>query len=135
MKITSYEISKKLAKAGFKSSHEFFWGRTSKDYPLMPYHVYLKHSFATRIPAYDLETVLEYLPGCIEVDKELYDLEIDDIGLSYLSRKNSHFFAFKADRTVCTNPRRVSETLADTAARLLLILHEKGIIKFNEVKP
>jgi len=96
MKVTSYEISKQLAEAGFKGETNTTKARLgTRDYP-----------------AFHLETILEKLP-------KNYLLRSDWMECFLCG-------AFHVTR------RQEDESLADTAARLLILLHEKGLIKFKE---
>jgi hypothetical protein len=79
------------------------------------------------IPAYDLETILEALPKHIRDDFGEYELDL------YINRNNWRI-AYIGDNGSLQDDRLTkeeNESLADTAARLLILLHEKGIVKFN----
>jgi len=104
-KTTNYEISKKLAEIGF--SRQPFWVWTSKDC-CYPYETHLDG-----FRAYDLETLLDALP---EINKQLPLICFS--GISYLDPVNIGL------------SRNKNESLADNAGRLLILLHEKNLIKF-----
>ncbi len=111
MKTTSYEISRKLFEAGFKPDNEddlkWYAGPTTND---------------TACPAYDLETILEALPEMIVLHGISHELNIYKNYLVYER-------ATGAGQYECN--KEDNESLADTAARLLILLVEKGIVKFN----
>lgn len=121
MKITSYLISKKLAEIGFRPDSIFYyndhkelrWDDDGSPFPELC------------LRAYDLETVLEALP--MGIDSILrYDLIIDQ-------RTFIHYADCEGDELYKVMKKN-DESLADTAARLLILLHEKGTINFNEIK-
>jgi len=116
MKTTNYENSKKLAEIGFKADTYFGYDRFYQlDYPI-------SNGSSHHIKAYDLETLLEALPAFIELEyrkgaKNYYLL--NGVGIGYAD--TLEFFCHKQQ----------NESLADTTARLLILLHEKNIINFN----
>lgn len=117
MKTTSYEISKKLKEIGFKAEahHKL---RCFKDDFLYSY--------------YDLETILEALPAIINKNR--------DHGWGHfgeeLSLKKHEIGYYYQDYDVITCKivvkKEESESLADTAARLLILLESKGLINFKK---
>jgi len=99
-KTTNYEISKKLAEIGFKAKAEKCWAK-------------IRHSVLSEIDLVNLDfTVPQHCDEWVlSYDLEtLLDAlpEIINIGLS----------------------RNKNESLADNAGRLLILLHEKNLIKF-----
>jgi hypothetical protein len=105
MKTTSYETSKKLAKIGFKAEahHKFLYSY------------------------YDLETILEALPTKIargEGRAPTSSFIFTKDGMGYAQKPQIEFQEFIEHHE--------NASLADTAARLLILLHEKGLINFNE---
>lgn len=137
MKTTSYETSKALKKAKFKKPTEFFYF-DNNSHQVLEFHgeeeQINEDSAEGLLPAYDLETIIEALPGSITLNKS-----------SKSSLKTSDFFTLKHNEEIIQMVRithsgmrpihyEIDETLANTAARLLLLLHKKGIIKFDEVK-
>ena len=114
MKTTSYEISKQLAEAGFEAA-----SGTLKHDPE-------NFSFGTRFRAYDLETILEALPeGISPWDSSWYELVI---------YKNYFVYQLVSGVGEFECVRQENESLADVAARLLIKLHEKGLINFKKGK-
>jgi hypothetical protein len=141
-KTTNFEISKKLAEIGFKvkTNAEKCWVK-----PRMSiYDNFTLTNFNFQVPAhcddwflsYDLETLLDALPRNISVMEEIYptdfnlniDLNENVQTISYIeegtyrSLQEHHPEAF----IVATQ----NESLADTAGRLIILLHEKNLIKF-----
>lgn len=138
MKVTSLELSKKLAEIGFEAETEFYWAETGKRRIQLEYIEFEVGAFYQEwkyTKAYDLETILEVLPSAIELNNyypdslsvgkeylgyQLYDPycgNIDDV-----TRPNEKFWCVKLN----------IESLASTAAKLLLKLHEAKLIKFEE---
>lgn len=127
MKTTSYEISKKLAEIGFKADAIFAWRKTDGELLGYPHHIngeemVLKHYYL----AYDLETILDALPESI-LDKKTASFK------EFLTLRTDGIF-YECDLTVdhIGVEREGNESLADTAARLLLKLVEKGILTFKK---
>ena len=123
MKTTNYEISKKLKEIGFETEtifhyeyEELRWEEEGVDLP-----------FEDLIYAYDLETIWGFLPSFIKLDTHPHNLEMKKgcsdnlyIGYGFLGYEESIIF---------TQER--GESLADTAARLLIKLIEDKIIKIK----
>lgn len=112
MKTTSYEISKKLAEAGFDGESEV-WKHDPENFIT-----------GQKYWSYDLETILEALPGMIEGEQYLV-LDKDSVGY------------FEYESIICSGieaycKKEENETLADTAARLLMLLVEKGLLTFKK---
>ena len=104
MKTTNYEISKQLAEARFKANQ--VWNQEGQFW------------------GYDLETILEALPKEIELEDDDYYFTM---GGYYGRWKIAYQVSFKVKYILTTSK---NESLADTAARLLLLLHKKDLIKF-----
>jgi hypothetical protein len=126
MKTTSYEISKKLAEAGFESRANFFWCELGED--LVGIHLSQLHvvpQSVKRIVAYDLETILEALPESVKFDNKWAWFEMD---------KNFIIYKFIDEDKTCLFDfhKQENESLADTAARLLIKLESKGLINFKK---
>lgn len=106
MKTTSYKISKKLKEAGF--SRQPFWIWTSEQC-CAPYQTNLDG-----FRSYDFETLLDALK---QTRKRIMIVgKSDNWGINF----NYEFNKYSKE----------NESLADTAGRLLLLLHEKNLIKF-----
>lgn len=117
MKTTSYEISKKLWEIGFRSKY-----LTEPEYDF--------NNKITELsgPTYDLETILEALPKKIDV----CDLKIywDWHGIYHFEYSWENYGTM--GEVLCDIPiTPQDESMADTAARVLIWLHEKGLVKFN----
>jgi hypothetical protein len=133
MKLTSFEISKKLKEAGFEAQSSFFWCRLDKD--LIRIHISQSYSVPEsfdKIKAYDLETILDALPARIEKNEKMYDLLLHHNILGYYAT------SLKLDYDNIQLDDYIFElydydkSLADTAGRLLIELFEAGIINFKK---
>jgi len=131
MKVTSFEISKKLAKIGFKAESKFYW-------VIPTIHMFgeEKQTFEAELGygennknglrAYDLETILDALPMGIDRDDKRYDLVIEQrVFFSYSDDDGNELEEFSI-------MQKGEESLADTAASLLIQLHNAGLVKFKE---
>ena len=134
MKTTSYEISRQLAEAGFEAETEFYCVKWNEGEPELVHESQQTPNLIESVPAWDLETILEALPKNIitypdekitEQPIEKLRLEMDEIGY-YFSDKDD----YGRDNCFTYLHREESESLVDTAARLLLLLHENNLIKF-----
>jgi hypothetical protein len=143
MKTTSFQISKKLAEIGFKAEHNimvhivteecFFNIKEIKE------HDYISEYY----PSYDLETILDALPKEIGLNNHHNTLFLDfrpTLLYSRLSVINycfiNHADVYKTDhfkdKTLARIEQLPKESLADMAARMLILLVEKGIINFKQ---
>jgi hypothetical protein len=133
MKTTSYELSKKLADIGFKAETEKAFDNEGT---LISCHkkicILREKSSNPKIyglPAYDLETILETLPTEINVGKEKAWLSLD-----FCTYRAS--IGYGSDGENYTNKlyfsKKENESLVDAAARLLILLQEKGLINFKK---
>ena len=116
-KITSYEISKKLKDIKFRAPHE---------------DSYLNDELkAMYFPAYDLETILEALPyelklqNNIEAWLQIIKIYHDSYQIQYIDNQ---------ENTLLEVDSLENESLADTAARLLILLVEKGMVNLINKK-
>lgn len=122
MKTTSYEISEKLFKLGFEGDAVYYYEIGD---PENLWHIteLQLEGIDNHYSSYDLETILEALPEWIDGDQELT-----------VSKNYAGYF--EAESIICSGIDAVcgkleNESLADCAARLLILLHEEGIVKFN----
>jgi len=120
MKTTSYEISKKLAKIGFKAESNFYWYCYDRGDDLR--HI-SEADGAGNFKSYDLETILEALPKKYGYNNHL---GVYPAGVGYLVCDCS--LTTEAGRAEFVY-RENNESLADTAALLLILLHEKGLLE------
>jgi hypothetical protein len=120
MKTTSYEISKQLAEAGFITNEENqIWNYKDQE--------------RWSVPAFDLETILEALPNFIANGNGTENCLVVDVAFGEIHYETASLGDCESDALFITTTRN-NESLADTAARLLILLHEKGLINFNEEK-
>jgi hypothetical protein len=122
-KTTNYEISKKLKEIGFDKETNFYFTEVAPDKFEAQY--YTNNKKYLLLKSYDLETLLDALRkvkwfSCKIGKKEAcfgyYEI--------YRDKKNE-----LQERAFLINNLN-GESLADTAGRLLILLHEKNLIKF-----
>lgn len=117
MKTTNYEISKQLEEAGFKGKADFIWLQdkfgTAKCFQ-SDFDPSYDFCYMDPIKSYDLETILETLPKNIEGSYLAVEFDPSESCIGY----NGLYIAFM----------NKNESLADTAARLLLLLHKNNLI-------
>ena len=114
MKVTNYELSKKLAEIGFDAKSDFYYFNKGT---LLDYCNNLDEIEYSKpiTKSYDLETILEALPKIIHFDGTNFHYD-------YRNSEGVFFTEFTTKEN--------AESLADTVARLLLLLHKKNLIKF-----
>lgn len=124
MKVTSFDISKKLAEIGFGKDHDYYY-KFGCDTGWV-----IEIGWASKecgdIPAYDLETILNALPMGIDRNDKRYDLVIEQRVFFYYSDDDGN------ELEEFSIMQEGDESLADTAARLLIKLYEVGL-KLYEV--
>ena len=134
-KTTSYEISKKLKIAGFETSYVYAWYIDSEGSSWIQEIQHVKPTATNRdgkevkltfiAPAYELETILESICFVIQ------DIEKDKNYWFVMNHQDLNYMSFDGETNIdFYTPRQKNESLADTAGRLLLLLHEKNLIKF-----
>ena len=130
MKITSYEISKKLKEAGFKAEADFG---------------YRVPDSLNDLKAYGLETILDALPDSITreykskedgevrefrerliIEKEEIHYSCDDI--ENADDANRYFNEYGYMQDINLFKKFNDKSLADTAGKMWLLLKEKGIV-------
>jgi hypothetical protein len=130
-KTTNYEISKKLKEIGFDKETNFYFTEVAPDKFEAQYYTNNKEYLLLK--SYDLETILDALPKNISkmghVYPTGYHLNINFSQLSTISYIEDDLHSLRDNHPVFVE-KRENETLADTAARLLILLHEKNLIKF-----
>jgi len=132
MKTTSYEISKKLAEVGLSEQLGFcdYYYNKYKQLKIIGQESYTDDEPEETMVdcfAYDLETILEALPKQIERGEgrsPTSSFIFTKAGMGYAQKPQFEFREF----LVCYE----NESLADTAARLLILLHNKGLINFKK---
>ena len=113
MKTTSYEISKKLVEEGFEAKTEFYWIELNGDLILIRETQLFSVPFSLKkIPAYDLETILDALKQTRK--RIMIEIKSDNWGINFNYEFNKY--------------SQKNESLADTAGRMWLMLKERGII-------
>jgi hypothetical protein len=138
MKTTSYEISKKLKKNGLSEKLGFleYYYNTDKRLRHRDQESYCStHKENTQVDcfAYDLETILDVLPK----QHDFFTRGDGKYELRIWYHENKMFIAyqnFDGFDKLLTLAQEKNESLADIAARLLILLHKKGLINFKEVK-
>jgi len=123
-KTTNYEISKKLKEIGFDKETNFYFTEVAPDKFEAQYYTNNKEYLLLK--SYDLETLLDALP------KEL-NLFLGKTWLSLNLSNKSQSIGYGSEEEYAPEfyfIKEENESLADTAGRLLIILHEKNLIKF-----
>ena len=132
MKITSYEISKQLAEAGFAeagsdaSPNWSCWAWVKLNGDLLGLHLsqfHLVDPKLEKIAAYNLETILDALPPKIargEGRSPTSSFIFTKNGMGYAQKPQIEFQEFIN--------RQENESLADTAAKLWLKLKKEGLV-------
>lgn len=124
MKTTSYEISKQLAEAGFKSWTDFFWCELGED--LVKTHLSQSHlvpKTVKRIASYDLETILEALPSNLYIDTHT----CQHFWLCWEPNSYYYYCNCNVDDSLYCHKQK-DESLTDCAARLWLLLKSKNLV-------
>ena len=135
MKTTSYEISKQLKEAGFEALPNWAWCILNRQ-DLIRLHFSQFHLVLPeleKIISYDLETILEALPSYIIVN-EHWGKIVNAKCFLFLDKKGVGYDCNSGNAIGDFSFREENESLADTAARLLIVLHKKGFVNFNEGK-
>lgn len=126
MKTTSLEISRKLKEIGFDAETNCFWNEETEEMQVWYQEPNREHF----IKAFLLETILEALPKTITLKNWNYGFNI-----IYSNSSDCWIVGYTRGNFRETNFETYSEeneSLADTAARLLILLVEKGIINLKE---
>jgi len=137
-KTTNYEISKKLAEIGFKAKAEKCWAKIRhsvlSEIDLVNLDFTVPQHCDEWVLSYDLETLLDALSSEIKGIKgecryNIY-FKMNKDGLWY---ENSCYCDSDQSCPVesyCHIEIKNNESLADTAGRMIILLHEKNLIKF-----
>jgi len=126
MKFTSFEISKKLAEIGFEAETDFFYDERGDFYHTRELE---KSKAVIDCMAFDLETLISALPKEIA----LYD----DYAFLYIRHNCVEYSRnYCKDSNINTDAlwfsREEGESLADLTGKMLILLREKGLIKFDK---
>jgi hypothetical protein len=126
MKTTNFENSKKLSELGFEAKSDYIWvnsrGKITCEHTLY----FSDHMSSGEVicSSWDLETILENLCFVIE------DLENKKVFWFKMDQQNMEYTTFEGDTSIeFYKPRQKDESIVDCAARLLISLYEKEIIK------
>jgi hypothetical protein len=125
IKVTSYILSKQLAEAGFEAETNYIYAWSGDDHQLLCFSNPVEIDHEKDILGYDLETILEALPYSIEKDGFEYFLSANQFVIAYLEENH-------CESDLCDEIKKQNESLADCAARLLLLLVEKGLLTFKK---
>ena len=113
MKTTNYEISKQLKEAGFEAKTEFYWIELNGDLILIRETQLFSVPFSLKkIPAYDLETLLDALKQTRK--RIMIVVKSDNWGINFDYQFNKY--------------SQENESLADTAGRMWLELKKKNLL-------
>lgn len=126
MKVTSFDLSKKLAEIGFEADYDYCYDKVEEKFlwnKSFEITCWEGHDLDNYYPAFDLETILTALPENLAEDDEL-KLTHRMISYEYYSDGHALHYTVKEE----------NESLVNMAARLLIILREKNLVKFNGVK-
>lgn len=121
MKTTSYEISEKLKNIGFNAKAEFYW--VKRDDIFGYFHISQECDLPDSLIKYssfDLETILSAFPKASTYYTNVI-IEGDYVRV----------VEFKDKMNDIEYKREKDESLADTAARLLILLESKNLVKFR----
>jgi hypothetical protein len=136
VKVTNYNLSKKLAEIGFKAETKNWWMLSAFNEPTHRLKTYncFEDYVGDNYRAYDFETIWNALPAEISNYEYLSATKKNPLVL-ILDKSNTHrpiYYTF-SDVGGCYFGGRIQDRdcLADTAARLLITLVEEGIIKFK----
>jgi hypothetical protein len=133
-KTTNFEISKKLSEIGFNEETNFYYRKNDKEL-FINTPPDLKDSEKFFLKSYDLEILLDALPSEIEIENwggwKYYNIY-------FKMNKNGFWYEnlCNCDSSACPVEKYhymeiiENESLADTAGRLIILLHEKNLIKF-----
>ena len=138
IKTTNFEISKKLAEIGFKAEAEKCWAKirhsVSSEFYLVNLDFAVPQNCDEWVLSYDLETLLEFAFDEI-CDFKIFSDHVfiadywDDgayevIDELLIDRERS--FKFVNDKRI----REYKYNYAEIVAKLIILLHEKNLIKF-----
>ena len=150
MKTTNYEISKKLAEAGFEAETDYnFIKRNNQEVFLINIKelsgIEIMNEIGVFIESYDLETILDALPDSIIREykskndssvnkfKERLIIEKNEIRYSCDDIENAddanrYYQEYGYMQDISLFKKFNDNSLADTAGRMWLLLKEKGMV-------
>ena len=121
-KTTSYEISKELEEIDFDVDTIFYYDSENEECQIwheLP--IKLESEF---VKSFDLETILDALPKSIGNTGLILDMESRDIYYMNIAKTERSYCEFQ-------ELKQKGESLADTAARLLIQLIKDKIVEIN----
>lgn len=136
MKVTSFSISQKLAEIGFDKKAGFLDCYYNTEGQLRNKHqekYYEEENTDVDCFSYDLETILDALPK--EIENKIHPIESWQLDMTKEFIGYSYYYSCQSDvdkETLFSTIKLHTESLADMAARLLIKLHETGLVKFKE---
>ena len=123
-KTTNYEISKKLAEIGFKAEAEKCWAKirhsVSSEFNLVNLDFAVPQNCDEWVLSYDLEILLNALPHNFMLEKKIKFLNMNQSEIGYKTG-SSDIYDYQL---LCH--RMKEESLAETAGRLIIWLHENN---------
>ncbi len=133
MKVTSFPISEKLAKIGFKADFDYCY---KKDDPSQLWNKSLEitcwedEKIENYYPAFDFQTIFKTLPQFIIFESKHFSIKIvlNEAG-AFFSYQNYHNGQYKHIENIILHEGL--DNLADGIGKFVIILHEKGLINFN----
>lgn len=138
MKTTNLQISKKLKEIGFEAENDFYWVKWNEGLPELVHKSEIMPALIEKVPAYDLETLIDALPKDIPAKQKYYSqflfIQLADgpIKIGYYEPCNEYRGHYDMEESIFESFREENESLADTAGRMLIKLHEAGIINFKK---
>jgi hypothetical protein len=138
IKTTNYEISKKLAEIGFRAECSYFYFHSdNNNYEASSLEAFGYDEISDcdiedkYYPAYDLEILLNALPDDIKYKNEYYYYFLWGNTLGYYYENSEYQDNYHmGDGIFEFSKLSLNKSLADTAGRLIILLHEKNLIKF-----
>ena len=126
MKVTSYEISKKLHELEFKAETKNWWILSAVNEPTHQLQTYNRFEdyIGDNYRAYDFETLFDSLRERIKFKNKLYFFAMFRNIIGYSDQNDP--MKFKIFEYV------ENQSLADAGGKLLIKLHKKGLIKFEK---
>jgi hypothetical protein len=135
MKLTNFSVSKDLHLADFKPEfgdwRDCYWRKFYGENPELISNRILSPRNEILCKAYDLETLLSFLPWKLE---DHYSPEDDSYSQMELTITETDIFYTNGYEFINVGHAGEDNCLADTAGRLLLLLDEKKIINLQEIK-
>lgn len=136
MKVTNFELSKKLAEIGFEADFDWCYSKNDKDKSgiwskTFEITCWEDEDISNYYPAYDLETIIEMFPAFVTDEECSYYFWLWNDGMGYYrSSKSYNSYQMNRAKFEISNSMN-NESLADCAARLLILLYERNLVEFN----